>query len=312
MLRSIAGMEGRNDGERARMQQAAFVNGLVSITMPTLAVWALTHDEDWYRDLPEWRKTHFINMKLPGFDTIVSVPLPFELGVIFGSMPAIMLDHITDSNPASLGPALWGAMFPYLSGVSSLLPAGARPILEAVTGYDFFTQKKQTPFWTEKGRLPAEQMRADTTVVAQEMFKAVGHLIPGIDNPIELQHAIGGYTAGASITLMKSLDELFDLKGHPGIAPGVLAPFSSFLNRFARQTPHRSSRAVDEFYERSTELEQMGPARSQRENRLLKAMNRDRKAISAIRKQVDRGSITPTEGDRRIYEMARRSLERSN
>lgn len=308
MLRAITGMEGTNDVQRATLQRYAILNGFVGITAPTMALWALTHDEDWYRDLPEWRKRHFINFKMvPGSETIYSLPLPFELGSVFGTMPQILGDRLTDSNPAEFFPTIKDAMFPYLSGLSGLLPAGAKPWLQSTSGYDFFTGSEQTPFWIEQSNLPADQMRPGTTIMAQEMFKALqGPLTAaGIDNPIELQQLIGDFTAGASTSLARAMDEFGDLKDHPGIQEGSAALFSGFYNRFARQTPHRSSRAVDEFYDLATETDQTGT-----DKRLIREIGRDRRKMAAIRRQVSDDVISQTEGDRLIYEIAQQRLSK--
>jgi hypothetical protein len=312
MLRSLAGMEGLNDADRARRMSFAMANALVGITAPAFAVWALTYNEDWYRDLPEWRKRHFINMKWPGSDTILSFPLPFELGTIAASLPIAVADHLTDSNPISIFPTLFQAMFPYLDGAGQLLPAGAKPWLEARSGYDFFTQREQTPFWVQKTKIPEEQMRAGTAVTVQELYKIVPDVALrafGIDNPIELQHFLGGFTAGGLPTVAKSFDELMKLKDHPGIQPGVLAPFSTFLNRFARQKPHRASATVDEFYRMAETVEQKAH-RTGADRRLLRQINQDRNKMSAVRKRMESGQITRVEADRLIFEIANKRLQR--
>ena len=307
MLRAITGMEGKNDVERAHFQSRAIANGIAGITIPTMVVWALTHDEEWYRDLPEWRKRHFVNMKLPGYETILSLPLPFELGSVFGTMPQILGDALTDSNPAEFFPTFKDAMFPYMSGLSGLLPAGAKPWLQSTSGYDFFTGSEQTPFWVEQSNLPADQVRPGTTVMAKEMFEALqGPLTAaGISNPIELQQFLGDFTAGASTSLLRATDELRDVKDHPGIQPGMAAALSGFYNRFARQTPHRSSRAVDDFYRLATKTDQAGT-----DKRLIRELGRDRQAMAAIRRQVQDEQISQVEGDRRIYEIAQRRLDK--
>ena len=314
-MRSLTGMEGTTDPERHRLQTAAIANGLIGITAPTMAIWALISDEDWYQDLPEWRKRHFVNFKpIPGQDTIISLPLPFELGTIFGTMPQILGDHITDANPIAFWPTFAESMFPYLRGWSSLLPAGARPALEAAAGYDFFTMREQTPFWVEKTNVPEEQMRAGTTVTMQNLFKSMPTSALksfGIDNPIEFEHFLSGYTAGTTTAFARWSDEMFKLKDHPGIRPGIESVYSSFTNRFARQTPHGSSRTVDEFYDLSQEVSRRGRggSRTREDRKLIRDINRDRGRMADIRRQVDNGTLTRTDGDRMIFEIANKRLE---
>lgn len=319
MLRAITGMEGNTDAERARLQAYAISNAMIGITVPAMASWVINHDQDWYQDLPEWRKRHFINFKVPGSDTIVSLPLPFELGSIFATLPQILADNLTDNNPVEFWPTLSESMFPYLRGLSSILPATVKPVLESVAGYDFFRRSEQTPFWIKRNQVPEEQVRAGTSKMAQEAFYLFNRYTPdflrlGIDNPIELEQFIGGYTAGFSTSFFRWVDETAGLKDHVGMQPGIEGTYGAFLNRFARQTPHGSSRAVDQFYnqlvpriERSARNNKM---RTPQLRRSMRAIMRDKDRMSDIRKQIQSGAISRVEGDRMIYELARDALER--
>lgn len=316
LLRALTGMEGRTDAERSRLQKAALMNGLFGLTAPGMAAWALVKDEKWFQDLPEWRRRHFINFRLPGSDTVLSLPLPFELGTIFVTMPQILGDHLTDSNPINFMETFAESMFPYLRGLGSALPAGAKPILEAASGYDFFTQRKLTPYYIEQNNPPPEQMRPGTTMTAQGAFKLLQKV--GVeyflDNPIELEQVLAGYTAGASTAFMRWTDETFSLKDHPGVRPGIEAVYGTFLNRFARQTVHGSSRAVDEFYNKlARRIEQQArneKTRSPALRRSLRMIQRDKNRMSEIRRSVRAGEMTMAEGDRLLYEIAQAALER--
>lgn len=318
MLRAITGMEGRTDAERARMQAAAITNGLTGITIPTLASWWMVADEDWYKDLPEWRKRHFVNMRIPTTDTIISLPLPFELGTLFGSMPQILLDHWNGSNPIPVGSTMAGALFPYLRGPGDLLPAGLKPIFELYTGKDFFRGRDLTPFYIEQNNPPEKQVLRSTTEVAQKLFRMIqatgGDVF--VDNPIELEQLIAGYTAGASTSFMRWVDEVSGLKDHPGIRPGFESTYSTFLNRFARQTPHGASRAVDEFYNRVAPVIEReyrsSTTKTPAMRRSYRQVQRDKDRMEEIRRQVRSGALSRVEGDRLQYEIARKALERED
>lgn len=318
LLRAITGMEGRTDQERGRMQAAALFNGVQNITIPSMVAWAMVHDEDWYKDLPIWRKQHFLNFKMPGSETIVSLPLPFELGTLFGSLPQMVADEITDSNPIPFFETMAESMFPYLRGVGALLPAAVKPILEVSSGNDFFLGRELTPYYIEQNNPPAEQIRPGTPTSTQEVFKILQNV--GVewflDNPIELEQLLAGYTAGASTSFMRWVDETLSLKDHPGMRPGIEAAYGVFLNRFARQTVHGTSRTVDEFYNKlAPEIEQRArheKTRTPELRRSLRQITRDKDRMSDIRRQVRAGEISKAEGDRMIYEIARKALDREN
>lgn len=307
-IRALLGSEGKTDEERARFQRAAWANGIVSITLPSLVAWWLVKDEDWYKDLPQWRKENFLNFKLPDTDTIVSLPLPFELGVIFGAVPMHFFDRMTDGNPAELLPMLGRAMVPYASNLTGLIPTFIKGPLEITTGYDFFRQQELTPYWMEQSRPPREQMRESTSFAAQWLFDHGFNYVT--DNPIETEHLLGSYTAGASTTLLRSIDEIAGLKDHPGLsnyAPGL----SQFFNRFTRQSPHGPSRTVDDLYEEGRRIEQIPAAdRTPQESWRLTQINQAKQELARIRKAMDLGHMQRVEGDRRRFEIANRIMQK--
>lgn len=307
MLRSLAGAEGQTDVDRARIQRAAFANGLVNITVPALVIWAMVKDEDWYKDLPEWRKRFYFNMKFSDDGPIISLPKPFELGLLFGTLPEIWADRAAGSNPIAVAPTLYEMVMPYLRGLGSMIPVFARPLIEQETGYDFFSQRALTPYWTSRTLPPEEQVRASTSETAKWIFKEFPSLVglTGAENPIELEHLLGGYTAGAGVTGLRMVDEMLDLRNHPGVAPGIAAPLSSFYNRFFRQTPHGSSRTVQDLYDLGDQLQaQSGGQMSAIDRGTLSRINAAKIQIGSMRKAANAGRISREESDLRAFQIA--------
>lgn len=303
LIRAVMGMEGRSDEERASMQRAALANGFVSITLPVLAAWWMVHDEDWYKDLPQWRKSHFLNFKLG--DSIVSLPLPFELGMIFGSIPMALMDHLTDSNPNELLPMFSRALFPYFTEMSSFVPQAIKPTAELATGRDFFRDRDITPFWTEQKRVPGEQMRGDTSRAVQGLWN---YALPIGSNPIELEHWLGGHTGGFSTSIFRAIDEVFGLKEHPGMS--AFTGIGPFINRFLRQTPHGASRTVDDMYREGKRIGQISAKkRTAQERRFYTRINRAKEAINKARRRFESGSMTKIEFDERQFELANRIMD---
>lgn len=307
MMRALMGMEGRNDQERLKQQMTAWANGFFGITVPAMGAWMMVKDEEWYQDLPDWRKRHFLNMKLPGMDGILSLPLPFELGILFASIPMSMADDATGGNPIDMMDSMSEVLFPYFQNVASWVPAALKPIGEVVTGYDLFRDQAITPFWTERSNRPEDQMRPGTTMTSQWLFKNIPPLQWAVDNPIELEHLFGGYTAGFTTTLMRASDEVLKLKDHPGLTGGLggLNPINSMVNRFTRQTEHGGSRAVSHFYDEAHRIEQIPSGeRTPRERTTLSRINRAKDEFSRLRKEVDLQRMSKEEADRRMFETA--------
>lgn len=296
----LRGGEGSlSDEMRARVQRATILNGIANITVPATLFWLLNKDEEWYQDLPEWRKINYFNFKLG--DQIVAVPKPFEIGVLFGSLPEIMLDRVLGSGSAELKSAMLAVGGPYLQGVGSFIPAFLKPIFEVATNKDLFTMGPVTPEWIQRSS-PSEQWATfRTTKAAQILSSAIG----GILAPTEIEQLLGGYTAGAATSAMKMLDEIAGLKDHPGIALNPMA-------RFFKQTEHGQSHYVDQLYKLSMELDQQEETLDAQRQGLRRRVNTAKRQISDLRKSYREGRITQQEAERRSYEIARPLVESGN
>ncbi len=299
--RALAGREGATDAERARLQRAAFANGIVSITVPSLFLWWMNKDEDWYQDLPKWRKSMYWNFKLWG--EIVSIPKPFELGVMFGSVPETIADGMHEKGePVDVGTILRNSILGYMDGPAALIPAFIRPLIEGEFNYQSFYNRALTPEWIAKSKIPSEQATAYTTEIAKVLSRSVGGLL----TPIEIEHYLGSYTAGATTSVMRAADELLGLKNHPGWSANP-------VNRFFSQEPHGQSRMVDKLYDLSVRLDQLegSDLMTPSERQVQSQVDAAKRAISDLRKAHQKGKISRDEANRRAYEIARPIIRKS-
>lgn len=290
----------KGDANKARVQRAAILNGLANITAPAVALWLINKDEEWYQDLPEWRKINYFNFQVG--DEIVSIPKPFEAGVIFGALPEILLDQqVEHANPASMKRAAIDALGGYMEGIGALIPAALRPLVEIGTNYNFFTGRQITPEWISRSAVPSEQASFYTAETARVLSRAVN----GILTPTEIEHVLGGYTAGATTSAMRALDEILGLKDHP--VAGV--PWA----RFTKQQAHGQSAFVDDLYAKSVELDQLeGSGQITTQQRSLKRrIDNAKREISELRKQSRAGTLKREEAEERSYRIARPLVEES-
>lgn len=293
------GGDAKGDVMKARVQRAAILNGLAQITLPSMALWLMNKDEDWYQDLPDWRKVNYWNVKIG--EEIMSIPKPFEAGVIFGSLPEIMLDkQLENANPASLSAAAEVALGSYMEGIGAFIPAFLRPIVEATTNYDFFRRRKLTPEWIQRSMPPAEQATFYTTATARILSQAVN----GALTPIEVEALLGGYTAGATTSAMRAVDELVGLKDHP---LGLPLPWTRFFTPGA----HSQSAYVDDLYKLSVDLDQRESTLKPRELNLKRRVDVAKKNISNLRNQAKAGSIPVEDAERRAFELAKPIIKES-
>tara|TARA_R100000482_G_scaffold124688_1_gene78427 strand:- start:230 stop:1168 length:939 start_codon:yes stop_codon:yes gene_type:complete len=78
------------------------VRGLSVITFPTIYFWYQNKDKEWFQKLPsDWKYSH-IYVDTADFsdkEDIVSLPLPHELGTLFGGITMAYLDEEYEKNP---------------------------------------------------------------------------------------------------------------------------------------------------------------------------------------------------------------------
>ncbi len=293
----LYGGDVKGDVAKARVQRAALLNGLANITAPTLALWFMNKDEEWYQDLPDWRKVNYWNVKMYG--EIVSIPKPFEAGTIFGTLPEILLDkQVEDGNPAAMKTAAEVALGSYMEGIGTFIPAFLRPIVEVTANYDFFRGRQLTPEWIERTQKPSEQSTFYTTATARILSQAVN----GALSPIEIEQLLGGYTAGFGTSAMRSMDEIAGLKEHP---LGMPMPWS----RFFKQTEHGQSAFVTQLYDLSRDLDQRRDELTSQEQGLRRRVNAAKRRISSLRKSSRSGTMPRSQAERQAFELARPLVE---
>ncbi len=305
LWRQIAiGGDAKSDVARARIQRAAIANGLLNITSFSALAWWMGHDQEWYQDLPQWRKIHYFNFKFG--DQIISLPKPFEAGILFGTIPEALLDaaFAEGGRPPSPGSIAKNLFLGYLDGPAALIPAFARPAIELQANRNFFTGRPLTPEWVAKSRIPAEQMTTYTTESAKWLAGVLSSAVGGAVTPIQVEHFLGAHTAGATTSAFRALDELTGLKDHPSFSMNPTL-------RFTRQETHGQSRFVDDLYTMSTGLDQRAGSDllAPGEDRLKIRVDQAKRQISALRKSYKQGRITRQEQNRRSYEIARPLVE---
>ena len=296
----LIGGDGKNDAQRVRIQRAAWMNAITSITLPALGLWAAFHDTDWYRDLPGWRKAGFFNF--PIGDTIVSLPKPFELGTLFGAIPEAFMEAWVAENgtPPTMGTLLIDGLFPYFKGPGAFLPALIQPMVELTTNWDFFRGRPMTPEWLVSNRIPEQQYTMYTSEAAKAMSLAFG----GKVTPMEIEKIIGGYSAGYLTYAARVIEDITGIKDHPGFRANP-------MQRFFR-SPHRQGFFAQEVYHIEDILDQKAGSRtaSIAEMQLRGSIGNATRMFAQIQDQVQAGTITAEQAERRKFEIAEPLIRR--
>ena len=214
--------------------RATFMGVAKYIILPSLALWCMNHDEDWYKDLPEDVKNGSWCIKTG--DTIWRIPKPQEAGVLFGSGMERFLDAVNDENPKAV--ENWAHHY-FMDVVKpNLIPTLVLPIIEWNTNYSFFTGKEIVG--TKYKRLPEEQQYSLYTT---ELAKRVGSVTG--TSPLKIDNTIKGYFGTAGSFVATSMDNIF---GKEYESPEKRWSEYAGIRGITYQEGRRSQ-AVSDFYE---------------------------------------------------------------
>lgn len=247
------------------------------ITLPSVLLWWANHDQDWYKETPQWEKDLFWHFSagqeampsLPGEPVtyrpkhVWRIPKPFELGVMFGSGAERALSAFYDQNPRAMKNFTDAIVQSFMP---SIVPTGLVPLAEQFANRSSFTQRTLVPLNLEK-QLPEYQYTPYTT----ETSKALGHLMgafPGLrdasleptmaggvaralSSPILMENYISAWTGG----LGKYALQLADLGlRKAGVVADPVKPTPTFadipfIRAFASRYPSASAQSIQDFHD---------------------------------------------------------------
>lgn len=167
-----------------------------AVTLPSIMLWWANHDDPRYKDIPQWQKDLFWIVMTK--DTIYRIPKPFELGLVFGTLPERSLDAFFADNPKAFKNfenALIDAFLP------NIVPNVAQPIVEQFSNRSLLTGNPIVPAHVEP-LLPEYQYTEYTTETAKALGKLIG-AFPGLrDRSIQDPGALGGVARALSTPVL--------------------------------------------------------------------------------------------------------------
>jgi hypothetical protein len=242
-----------------KQRGATIMKGLLYVTAPSLAVWALGKDDEEIQNLPDYRKNLFWNINLkpmaaalgmPDAGFILSIPKPFLLGAIYGTSVERALDYATERDPNGARKAAKNILANTINPFDVMMSIGGiRPVIEATTNHSIFTGRDIVPQGYQY--LPPEQQYS---VLTSQTARMLGQFTG--QSPMMIDHLIRGYFATAGTFGTDAIDygmakvALTDVPPPP--RKGVME--LPILNRFAG-SPYASNAFVGRFYEAAKDME---------------------------------------------------------
>jgi len=219
----------------------------VGITLPSILLYYANRDDERWKEIPQWQKDLFWIVFVG--DKIFRIPKPFELGILFGSMPERFLEWLDNKDPKLLKDVLVNFAE---AGSPGFIPTAILPIIENLANYSFFRGMGVVPASREK--MPPELQYTRWT---SEVSKQLGELLNM--SPAKIDNLINGWTGGLG---RYTLDILGGILKATGLSPDIPVPSPTLadipvLKAFVVRNPYGSSgEAVESFYNTLEEYEQ--------------------------------------------------------
>lgn len=217
----------------------------MGITVPSLVLWYLNKDDPRYQELPQWQKDIF--WVIPGKDTLYKIPKPFELGILFGTVPERVLQYMYDQEKGRNGPGFKGLGGSIWSNLApSFIPTGLLPAIEWISNYSFFMDRNIVPL--SQSKLPDRQQYGPyTSYLARKVGNAFDLSPRKIDNTIQ---DVGGNLAALGNSIIDKAAGLAETRPAKrwSEAPGV---------RGFTATPYASSDSVQRLRDEFSQQEKL-------------------------------------------------------
>jgi hypothetical protein len=225
------------------------------ITLPTILLWYANHDDERYKELPQWQKDLFwIFITGEGKDTTIwRAPIPFELGFIFKTLPERALDFIQKKDPTAIKNLLKDFA---LDNATSVLPIPdiAKPFIEAWSNKSLFTKKPIVPRSLE-GVLPEYQYTeytSETSKILGKLIRQISGEYSGISSPARIESTINNWTGTLGRTFTTVLDKALIASGivDDPIKPEETLSDMPIIRAFIVRNPSAGSEYITTFYDK--------------------------------------------------------------
>lgn len=217
------------------------------ITAASLALLAANWDDERYEELPDWDKD--TNWHFFVGDQHFRIPKPFEIGVLFGTIPERMVRAMGDKDTgAQFGKAVARAIGDTFA--LNPTPQIVKPLVEATFNYDTF---RGGPIdGPQDLNVQAEaRYNEQTSLLMRELGELTGF------SPKQLEHLVIGYTGTMGSYVMAAADGLIRAS-RPGESASWRADEIPLVKAVYRGTgPAKSTQHMEEFYRMLNEVNQL-------------------------------------------------------
>tara|TARA_R100001369_G_scaffold41084_1_gene67182 strand:- start:9 stop:1739 length:1731 start_codon:yes stop_codon:yes gene_type:complete len=250
--RSAAGQYNANKDMSKRKQQQVFTTRALTLAGLTGLYWLLVSDDEQYKEADEFTRDNNWLIPTP-WGVPVKIPIPFEVGLIFKTIPekalAVAFDKSTGREAAQS--AVTG-----LTGTLAINPFGAqivKPFIEAGFNYNMYTGNAIVSKYLDGNLQDAFIDRTSTN----ELARTVGEMLDV--SPLKVEHVMRGYTGTIGTYILGAVDEVLRSPALTGDKELQMPsrPVTEFpiMKRFFANS--KNAGAKEDFYELNAEIKKI-------------------------------------------------------
>ena len=225
---------------RAR-PSALTVKMLAGITLPSVLLWFVNRDDEEIQNLATWRKDLFWNFRIGSL--VVSLPKPFEPGILFGTTAEKMLDWMLENDPDAIkkaGDAILRGATP------DIIPTAFRPFVEQVANRNLFFDRPIVP----RGKEKLEPFLQSTSY-SSRVSKLIGETLN--ISPARIDAFIRGTTGGLGRLGVSGIDIGLGIAGvgveEPSRPAGGLSDIP-IIRAYIVRNPSSQTSSMEDFYDK--------------------------------------------------------------
>jgi len=215
---SAAGMTGGRHLYNKLKQPSTWVNGIINVTIPSLAFWGMNRDKPEYQELPAWKKMLYFNYVKDNGE-IISFPKPFITGYFFGAIPEMLAQVAYNKNGNEL-----------TDNLKTLIQAGAPNYQMAggiAAGYEVLTNRAD-PLGDDYQIVPDSEKYLDNEDQYGEYNSEISKMLGSAINvsPRIIDHLLEGQFTGTYSMATNITDYVLGAKDFKEAVLGIVGVYS--------------------------------------------------------------------------------------
>ncbi|EOV0998732.1 LPD38 domain-containing protein [Edwardsiella piscicida] len=266
---------------KANPQAVVTRGGLIAAA--SVALLAANWDDERYEALPDWDKDIYWHFFIG--DQHFRLPKPFEIGLMFATLPERMIRAIGGKENGKKFAKLVAHNFMEQLAFNPI-PQIALPLAENLVNYDFFSGNPIEGM-ADANLLAGARYDQRTSLLARQVGEQLGW------SPKKIDHLITGYTGTLGAYVLGAMDIVLRGMGEYGERPALRLDELPVIRSFLRgAAPAKSTQYSDDFYRMMQQANQVYGTvqRWKREHRIQdsRALSVEKRGVLASRRRLNR------------------------